>query len=90
MVTTRHILDHLYAAYGKLLPQYLADNDGWLKANYDSSQPIESLFDQTEDAVELSNAAQAPYTPAKIIAIAFTLVFRTGLFPDTCRNWRLR
>ena len=32
-VTTRQILDHLYAAYSQLSPQDIADNDGRLKAN---------------------------------------------------------
>ena len=90
MVTTPHILDHFYTAYGQLLPQDLAENDGRLKADYNSSQPIESLFDQIEDAVELENATQATYTPAQIITIAFTLVFRTSVFLDACRNWKCR
>ena len=64
-----------------MLTQDLANNDGRLKVDYNPLQPVESLFDQIEDVVELANAAQAPYTPAEIIVIAFKLVFRTGLFP---------
>ena len=50
MVTTRAILNHLYAGYGDLSPQDMADNDVRLKTAYDVSQPIEVLFDQVEDA----------------------------------------
>ena len=38
----------------------------------------------------MANATQAPYTPAQIIVINFTLVFRTGLFPNACCNWKCR
>ena len=48
MVTTRYILDHLYAAYGQLSPQDLTDNDVRIKADYDPLQPIDSLFNQIE------------------------------------------
>jgi hypothetical protein len=46
------------------------------------------LFDQIEDAVAFTAVAQAPYSPVQIIAIAYTLVFTTGMLPEACRKWR--
>ena len=61
-----------------------------MRHKYDPSQPIESLYDQIEDAVTLAAAGQAPYTTPQIVSIAYTLVFNTSLFPDACREWRRR
>jgi hypothetical protein len=46
------------------------------------------LFDQIKDAVALAAAAQAPYSPAQIVSIAYTLVFATGMLLEACREWR--
>jgi hypothetical protein len=37
---------------------------------YDPSQPIESLFDQYKDVMELVAAANAAYSPKQIVAYA--------------------
>jgi hypothetical protein len=89
-ITTLQLLTHLYAVYGNITPSDLADNDAQLKSPYDPAQPIETLFDQVEDAVDLAAAAQAPYTIAQIVAYAYNNVFQTGLFADACRDWRRR
>jgi hypothetical protein len=69
-ITTLQILAHLYATYGNINPTDLIDNDERMKKAYDPSQPIEILFDQYEDAIELAAAANAAYTPAQIAAYA--------------------
>jgi hypothetical protein len=90
MVTTCQILNHLYTGYGDVSPQDMADNDACIKTAYDVLQPIEVLFDQVKDAIELANAAQAPYTPPQISAITFTLVSNTGIFHNTCCKWKCK
>ena len=89
-VTTRQILVHLYRTYGRLSPADLIANDAKMKSPYDANQPIESFIDQIEDGVALADAAAAPYTSAQIIAIAYNVLFSTGMFPDACRDWRRR
>ncbi len=89
-VTTRQILDHLYANDGKLSPADLQDNDSKMRTTYDPNQPIETFFDQIEDAVTLADAAKAPYTEPQIIAIAYNTIFTTSMFPEACREWRRR
>jgi hypothetical protein len=89
-VTTRNILEHLYLTYGHISPADLADNDATMKSAYDPSQPIEVLFDQIEEALDLAAAANAAYTPQQIVAYAYNLVFQTGVFADACRDWRRR
>jgi hypothetical protein len=89
-VATLTILRHLYDTYGNISPTDLIDNDTRMKAPYDPSQPIELLFDQFEDAIELAAAANAAYTGPQIVAYAYNTVLQTGLFTDACRDWRRR
>jgi hypothetical protein len=89
-VTMREMLDHLYTNYGRLSPADLQENDTCLHTPYDPNQPIEAFIDQVEDAVSLAAAAQAPYSPQQTIAMAYTLMFSTGMFPEACQEWRRR
>jgi hypothetical protein len=89
-VTTFAILHHLYDTYGNISPTDPIDNDTRMKAPYDPSQPIELLFDQFDDAIELSAAANVAYTGPQIVAYAYNPILQTGLFTDACRDWRRR
>ncbi len=89
-VTTRQMLVHLYTTYGRLSPADIQDNDTAMKKSYSADEPIETLFHQIEDGIELADDAGATYSLAQIIAIAYNLIFATGMFPDDCREWRRR
>ena len=89
-VTTCQLIDHLLNTYGNLTPTDLASNDAFFRTAYDPSQPIESLYAQIEDAMDLAAAGRTPYTPAQVVANAYSLVFSTGMFPEACREWRRR
>jgi hypothetical protein len=83
-------LNHLYATYANINASDLLSNDKQMKADYDANQPIELLFDQIEDAVDFAAAGDCPYTPTQVTAIAYQLVFKTGLFHDECKLWKRR
>jgi hypothetical protein len=87
-VTTRQMLVHLYANYGRLSPADLQANDTTMKERYDANQPIKTLFDQIKNSIDIADAATALYSPEQIVNIAYTLVFATGMFPEACRDWR--
>jgi hypothetical protein len=90
-VTTRQLIDHLLnTTYGNLTPTDLATNDSLFRQAYDPSQPIESLYAQIEDAIDLASAGRTPYSTEQVVANAYSLVFNTGMFPDACREWRRR
>jgi hypothetical protein len=89
-VTAKQMIAHLYAVYGRLNSTDIQENDSRMKQPYDPNLPIEALYDQVEDGVNLADAAEAAYTPAQIIAIAYNLIFATGIFPEACREWRRR
>ena len=87
-LTTLELLNHLYATYDAISPADLITNDVCFKATYDPEQPIETLFQQIDDAVAYADAGNAPYTKAQILAVAYSTVFATGTFQDDCKIWR--
>ena len=87
-ITTRQIIVHLYDNYGKLSPQDLKQNNDNMMTPYDVNTPIETLFEQIEEAVDIASEAGAPYNQNQILNTAYTLIYDTNSFPQTCREWR--
>jgi hypothetical protein len=83
-------LTHILAYYAMTAPTELTQNYERLNALYNPNQPIETLFQQIQDARAFAVAGGQPYGAAMIVNVAYTLVFNTGLFPDACRAWQSR
>jgi hypothetical protein len=88
--TSLDILTHLLTYYAMIAPTELTQNYERLNTPYDPNQPIETLFQQIQDARAFAVAGGQPYGAAMIINVAYTLVFNTGLYPDACRAWQSR
>jgi hypothetical protein len=88
--TSLQLLTHLLTYYAMIAPTELTHNYERLNAPYDPNQPIETLFQQIQDARAFAVAGGQPYAAAMIVNVAYTLVFNTGLFPDACRAWQSR
>jgi hypothetical protein len=73
-----------------IAPTELTQNHERLNTPYDPNQPIETLFQQIQEARAFAVAGGQPYGAAMIVTVAYTLVFNTGLFPDACRAWQSR
>jgi hypothetical protein len=86
--TSLDILTHLLTFYAMIASTELTQNYERLNTPYDTNQPIETLFQQIQDARAFTVAGGQPYCAAMIINVAYTLVFNTGLFPDACRAWQ--
>jgi hypothetical protein len=70
-----------------IAPTELTQNYMRLNTPYDPNLPIETLFQQIQDAQAFAVAGGQPYGAAMIVNVAYTLVFNTGLFHDACRAW---
>jgi hypothetical protein len=70
-----------------IAPTELTQNYERLNAPYDHNLPIETLFQQIQDARTFAVAGGQPYVAVMIVTVAYTLVFNTVLFPDACRAW---
>jgi hypothetical protein len=88
--TSLQLLTHILTYYAMIAPTELTQNYERLNAPYDPNQPIETLFQQVQDARAFAVAGGQPYGAAMIVNVAYTLVFNTGLFPDACRTWQSR
>jgi hypothetical protein len=88
--TSIQILTHLLTYYAMIAPTELTQNYERLNTPYDPNQPIETLFQQIQDARAFAVTGGQPYGAAMIVNVAYTLVFNTGLFPDACRAWQSR
>jgi hypothetical protein len=88
--TSLDLLTHLLKFYAMIAPTEITQNYERLDTPYDPNQPIETLFQQIQDARSFEVAGGQPYGNAMIINFAYTLVFNTGLFPDACWAWQSR
>jgi hypothetical protein len=60
-----------------------------MKQPYNADEPMETLFHQIKEAIELADAAAAAaYTPVHITVISYNLIFTTGMFSEACCEWR--
>jgi hypothetical protein len=73
-----------------IAPTELTQSYECLNMPYDPNLPIETLFQQIQDARAFAVAGGHPYDAAMIVSVAYILVFNTGLFPDACRPWQSR
>jgi hypothetical protein len=88
--TSLQLLTHLLTYYAMIAPTGLTQNYECLNAPYDPNQPIETLFQQIQDAQAFAVAGGQAYGAAMIVNVAYTLVFNTGFSPDACRAWQSR
>jgi hypothetical protein len=88
--TSLDLLTHLLTYYAMIAPTELTQNYDRLNTRYDPNQPIETLFQQIQDARAFAVAGDQPHGAAMIINVAYTLVFNTVLYPDACRAWQSR
>jgi hypothetical protein len=89
-VTTLDVLTHLLTTYGALTA---ADRDANLirmQAAWSPPQPIEALFKQLDDGNRLATSANEPIASTQLARMGLHLLVKTGLFPDGCREWRMK
>jgi hypothetical protein len=60
-ISTRQVLDNLYAQYVRILAADLQDNDVTFKAPYDLNMPIEMLFNQIKNGMDFAPARLSKY-----------------------------
>ena len=86
----RTILQHLFDNYGNITPLELEDNDTKMRATWDPNRPFDCLIKQVEDGQDYADDGGQPYTAEQLLRIAYTLVFKTGLYFEDCKGWNAR
>jgi hypothetical protein len=70
-----------------ITPTELTQNYERLNTPYDPNLPIETLFQQIQDARAFAVEGDQPYGAAMIVNVVYSLVFNTGSFANACRAW---
>ena len=87
-VSVLQMITYLYENYGDIEPGDLSENNKRFTNPYDASTPIETLWEQIEEAIAFAAAAEAPYTTQQIINNTYDLLHKTGQFKDELKEWR--
>jgi len=66
----------------------LEENDKRMKTAHDINLPIETFFDQIEDAIEFVSAGNVPFTPVHVVNTDFNVISSTGMFQDDYKLWK--
>jgi hypothetical protein len=88
--TSLQLLTHLLTYYAMIAPTELTQSYERLDAPYDPNQPIETLFQQIQEARAFAVAGRQTFGAAMILNVAYTLVFNMRLFPDARWAWQSR
>ena len=86
----RSMLQHLFDNYGNITPLELEDNDTKMRATWDPNSPFDCLIKEVEDGQDYADDGGQPHTAEQLLCIAYTLVFKTGLFFEDCKAWNAR
>jgi hypothetical protein len=79
-LTTRQIMEHLLTTYGRILPSESVHNNAHFRKEFDANKPIETLYEQIEDTMQLATNANVPYNENQVLANALNLVQCTKLY----------
>jgi hypothetical protein len=75
--TSLDLLTHILMFFAMIAPTELTQIYESLNTPYDMYQPIETLFQQIQDARAFAVAGGQPYGAAMIVNVAYTLVLNT-------------
>jgi hypothetical protein len=84
------LIVHLRATYGTMTSADRDANLTRMTTPWSPPSPIEALFKQLEDGQRLAALANEPIANTQLARMGQTLILKTGLFSDGCREWRLR
>ena len=63
------------------------ERENKMKQEWSLLDPMMELFEQIEEGVESSEAANTPITGGKVFNIAYLLILRTGGTEKACEKW---
>ena len=85
-----NLLTPLFENYGNITQLELEDNDTKMRALWDPKSPFDCLVQQLEDGQDYADNGGQPYTADQLLRIAYTLVFKTGLYFEDCKAWNAK
>ena len=89
-ISIQNIFSFLYRTYGKITTIDLELNDKRMNTPYNGELPFGVFVKQIEDAVEMADAGEEPYTSKQIVNKAYNLLLKSGAYTLGCREWEAK
>jgi hypothetical protein len=86
-ISARDMLDNLFETYGNITAVDLEINFEHMRQAWDPQHPVETLFNQTQDCADYSEAGGVLIGHPQQINVGYTKIFATGHFMSACRRW---
>lgn len=88
-VSIQEIIQCLYDRFGEVAPSELEQAEQDLNQPFAPSEPFGAFICKIEDAVDLAEAANCPFTTQQIINKALTSIIKSQSLPEAAiREWR--
>lgn len=81
------MLTNLFNNYAQIDNLAMDDIENNIRKQWDPSTPIESMYKQIQTNCDIAELANQPYSNAQKLSFAYTLVFKTGMYFDACKEW---
>ena len=86
----RNLHMNLFENHGNITQLELEDNDTKIRSLWDPNSPFDCLVQQLEDGQDYADDGGQPYATHQLLCIAYTLVFKTGLYFKDCKAWNAK
>ena len=82
------IFEFLQANYGKIRPKLLTEKEDALKDQiYDTSEPIDSVFNKVDRFVNLCELIKDPLSDKRKMMLASKIISKNNAFMDSLKTW---
>ena len=80
-------IQHLYDDHGTISPIDIEESEQKINQEWLLLDPMVDLFEQIEEGLEFSEAANTPIPGGKVVNITYPLILRTGGMEKACEQW---
>jgi hypothetical protein len=81
------MLTNLFTNYAQIDNLALDDIKTNIRKQWDPNTPIKSMSKQIQTNCDIAKMANQPYSAAQKLSFAYTLVFKTGMYFEACKEW---
>jgi hypothetical protein len=77
----------LFTNYAQIDNLAMDDVETNIRKQWDPNTPIESMYKQIQTNCDIAKMANQLYSAAQKLSFAYTLVFKTGMYFEACKEW---
>ena len=77
----------MFTKYGKINQRQTAENYERMKTSYYTAKPIETLFAQIGNGIEMAMDAENPFSVQQVLTRLYNIIQKTGVYTKDLREW---